>query len=129
MWLTIGRTITDGRHETAVFRAIGFKRIDISLVYIIYTVMLSIFVAILAGLIGLVGAYFVDTIYSPQLTAQAQYAFGGLDLSKEFSLIGFNAEQLCIIIAACLLTGALSMIIPLIRNVRRSPIRDMRDDS
>lgn len=36
MWITIGRTIADGRLETAVFRAIGFKRIDISLVYITY---------------------------------------------------------------------------------------------
>lgn len=128
MWITIGRTIADGRHETAVFRAIGFKRIDIALVYIIYTVVLSISSAVLAGVIGLTAAFIVDRAYAPQLTAQAQYAFGGLDLTKEFSLVGFNTEQLSIILIACLATGVLSMIVPLIRNVRRSPIKDMRDD-
>ncbi|NCU37984.1 ABC transporter permease [Candidatus Saccharibacteria bacterium] len=128
MWITIGRTIADGRRETAVFRAIGFKRIDISLVYIIYTVVLSILSAALAGAIGLAAALTVDKMYAQHLTVQAQYAFGGLDLTKEFSLVGFNTEQLAIILVASLGAGILSMIIPLIRNVRRSPIKDMRDD-
>lgn len=128
MWITIGRTIADGRRETAVFRAIGFKRIDISLIYTMYTVMLSLFIVILSGLIGVVGASIANELYSPQLTAQAQYAFGGLDLTKEFSLIGINYEQLSIIVIACLGTGLLGAIIPLLRNVRRSPIRDMRDE-
>lgn len=129
MWITIGRTITDGRRETAVFRAIGFKRIDVSLVYIIYTIILSLFTVILSGLIGFTTAYIISERYSPQLTAQAQYAFGGLDLTKEFSLISVNYEQLGIIAIACFGTGLLSVIIPLLRNVRRSPIHDMRDDS
>lgn len=128
MWITIGRTIADGRHETAIFRAIGFSRVDISLVYIIYTIILSVLTTLLSMSIGVLGAYIIDKAYSPWFTAQAQYAFGGLDVSKEFSLLGFNTDQLGIILAACLLTGLLSMIIPLIRNVSRNPIRDMRDD-
>lgn len=128
MWITIGRTVADGRRETAVFRAIGFKRIDVSLVYIIYTVILSLLTTILSGVIGFVGAYLVNEMYSPELTAQAQYAFGGLDLTKEIILINVNYEQLGIIAIACLATGLLSVIIPLLRNVRRSPIEDMRDD-
>lgn len=128
MWIAIGRSIADGRHETAVFRAIGFKRCDIAAVYILYTVILSVLVTICAAGIGWLGAYITNHQFAPTLTAQAQYGFGGLDMTKEVSLIGFDQQQLLIIIAACLVTGILSMVIPLMGNVRRSPIRDMREE-
>ena len=128
MWITIGRTVADGRHETAVFRAIGFKRLDIAVIYILYTVILSLLVAVFAACIGWTGAYSIDKYFALELTAQAQYGFGGLDLSKEVRLIGFNWQQLSIILIACFATGMLSMLLPLVRNVRRSPIRDMREE-
>ena len=128
MWITVGRSIADGRHETAVFRAIGFKRGDIASVYICYTVLLSVLVAIFAGVIGVASAYVVQQQFAPHLTAQAQFAFGGLDLGKEVNLIGVDQQQLLYILAACLLTGLLSMILPLLANVRRSPIKDMREE-
>lgn len=128
MWITIGRAIADGRHETAVFRAIGFKRIDIAAVYIFYTVFLSTLVALLAGILGFIGAYVVDQQLAPTLTAQAQYAFGGLDLAKKIGLIGFDNRQLLIVFVACFVTGLFSMIIPLLGNVRRNPLRDMREE-
>lgn len=128
MWITIGRAIADGRHETAVFRAIGFKRGDIAAVYILYTVLLSVLVAVFAAGIGYLGAYITNQQLAPSLTAQAQYGFGGIDMTKEVNLIGFDQQQLTLILVACLATGLLSMIIPLIGNVRRSPIRDMREE-
>ncbi len=128
MWITIGRTIADGRHETAIFRAIGFKRLDIAMIYILYTVILSLLVAVFAACIGWIGAYSIDNYFAPELTAHAQYGFGGLDLSKEVSLIGFNWQQLSLILVACFATGMLSILLPLVRNVRRSPIRDMRKE-
>lgn len=128
MWITIGRTIADGRHETAIFRAIGFKRIDIAMVYILYTVVLSVFVTIFAAGIGYLGAYIVNEKFASNLTVQAQYGFGGIDLSKEVSLIGVDQQQLSLLLFACFVTGLLSMVIPLLRNVRRSPIRDMREE-
>lgn len=128
MWITISRTIADGRRETAVFRAIGFKRIDIALIYSLYTVFLSILVSIFALCIGLAGALIVNQKLGPALTAQAQYGFGGLDLSKTINLVGVDTAQISLVLLACLITGIVSMIIPLLRNVRRSPIRDMRDE-
>lgn len=128
MWITVGRAIADGRHETAVFRAIGFKRGDIATVYILYTVILSILVAIFAAGIGYLGAYIANRQLAPLLTTQAQYGFGGIDITKEVNLIGFDYQQLTLILVACLATGLLSMVIPLIGNVRRSPIRDMREE-
>lgn len=128
MWITIGRAIADGRHETAVFRAIGFKRSDIAAVYILYTVMLSALVAILAIFIGWFGAFITNRQFAQPLTAEAQYSFSGLDMTKEVNLTGFDQEQLILILAACFATGLLSLIIPLVSNVRRSPIRDMREE-
>lgn len=80
--------------------------------------------------VALIGAsaYVVQQQFAPHLTAQAQFAFGGLDLGKEVNLIGVDQQQLLYILAACLLTGLLSMILPLLANVRRSPIKDMREE-
>lgn len=72
MWITVGRAIADGRHETATFRAIGFKRGDIATVYILYTVILFILVAIFAAGIGYLGAYIANRQLAPLLTTQAQ---------------------------------------------------------
>lgn len=127
MWITIGRTIVDGRHETAVFRAIGFKRIDIVLVYMLYAAILAILAAIVAGAIGFAGAYILDSQLAPQLTAQARYGFGAINSHNTIRLIGVDMQQIFFILGACVLTGLLSVVPPLIRNVRRSPIRDMRE--
>lgn len=128
MWITVGRTIADGRRESAIFRAIGFKRLDIAMVYVIYTVVLSILVAFFAVIIGFIGACIVDMNLGPPLTVQLQYGLGGADLSKEVNLIMIDWQQLCQLIVACLATGVFSMIIPLLRNIRRNPMRDMREE-
>lgn len=126
MWIAIGRTIVDGRHETAVFRAIGFKRIDIAMIYMAYALIVSVLVAIVAGVIGFVGASLLDSHFAPQITAQAQYGFGAISSDIVIRLIGVDVQQLALILGACILVGLLSAVPPLIRNVRRSPIRDMR---
>ena len=128
MWIAVGRTIADGRRETAVFRAIGFNRADIMSVYALYTAILSALVAVLAAGLGWLGAYILHRQLSPELTTQAQYGFGGLDMEKAVNLVGFDWSQLGYILLACFLTGLISTIIPLLRNVRRNPIRDMRDE-
>lgn len=128
MGITVGRTIADGRKETAVFRAIGFKRIDITLIYLIYTLVLSLLIALLAFSTGYLTTVVIDGIYGPGLTATAQLTFSGTDLSKEFALLGINSEQLLIILSACIATGLVSALPPLLHNVRRNPIQDMRDE-
>lgn len=127
MWITISRTIADGRHETAVFRAIGFKRIDIVLVYVLYAVMLSLMVAAVAAGTGFAGAYVLDNQFALQLTAQAQYGFGAINSPHTIHLVEVNGKQIVAILAACFMTGLLSVVPPLMRHVRRNPIRDMRE--
>lgn len=125
--LTIGRTIADGRRETAVFRAIGFKRFDISQVYVVYTVLLSLLVLVFALLAGLGIAAMVHGWLWLDTTVQAQLALGLSDTSQGFMYIGVS-ERLLIVCGAVLAAGLLGMLLPLARNVRRNPIRDMRDE-
>ena len=125
--LTIGRTIADGRRETAVFRAIGFKRFDISQVYTTYTLLLSLLVGVFALLVGLSIALAVNHSLWLDTTVQAQLALGIFDPSQKFTYISIG-WRLLLVIAASLLAGVLGMLVPLLRNVRRNPIRDMRDE-
>ena len=127
-WMTTARTIADSRHETSIFRAIGFKRIDISLIYTIHTILLSLAIVLVAGCLGLLISFFIDKMFAEQITAQALYVFGLNDLEKEFHLLGFNQWQLIGILLACPLAGLLGMVVPLLRNVRRNPIEDLRGE-
>lgn len=128
MSLTIGRVIADGRRETAIFRAIGFKRTDIVQIYLLYGLVISIGVAIFALAIGFLSVYVIDSIYAPSLTSQAQYSFGDLTAAKRIELLAWDIKQLGLILLVCLATGIVGSIIPLLRNIRRSPLRDMRDE-
>lgn len=125
--LTIGRTIADGRRETAVFRAIGFKRFDISQVYMAYTVMLSLLVALFALGVGLVVAMVAHHSLWLDTTLQAQLTLGVYDTKQTFSYVGIT-EKALLVVGAALLAGVIGMMLPLLRNVRRNPIRDMRDE-
>lgn len=127
MWIAIGRTIVDSRHETAVFRAIGFKRADIAIIYLLYAVLLSIIVAIAALGMGFAIAHALDAHFGSHLTAQAQYGFGTIDTPHTIRLVGINTQHIGFIMLACVTIGLLSALPPLLRNARRSPIRDMRE--
>ncbi len=125
--LTIGRTIADGRRETAVFRAIGFKRMDINQIYMTYTLLLCLRIAIFALLIGLGAALLLHANFWIDTTIQAQLALGVYDSGTQFSFMGFTPKILYIV-GAILLAGIAGMAIPLLRNTARNPIRDMRDE-
>jgi ABC-type antimicrobial peptide transport system permease subunit len=125
----VGRVIGDSRRETAVFRAIGARRNDIRAVYAIYTVALSLLIATAALLIGLAVALWVDHKWAAQATAQAQVTFIGVDGSERFRLIGIWWAALGIVVGTVVIAGLVSMLLPLSRNLARSPIKDMRDDT
>jgi len=127
MTTTLGRMLADGRRETAVFRATGAKRIDISAVYGLYTVILSLLVAAFALVLGTGVARIVDNYYWRTVTIQAQLAYGGSDPHLRFRLFSMTASIL-LVAALAVAVGIVSVLLPLIRNVRRNPIQDMRDE-
>ena len=58
--------------------------------YILYTIIISILVAMFALAIGFIGAYLLDKQFAPQLTAQAQYSFGSINSNKVIRLIAVD---------------------------------------
>lgn len=126
---TIGRMIADSRRETAVFRAIGAKKLDIAQIYVTYAIFLSLLISLFAILFGLVLAMAANHHWSPEATVQAILAYNAQDLNKRFVLYALYVPDLLMLTGLSLAAGMLSTAFPLIRNLRRNPIRDMRDDT
>lgn len=128
MWFMISRMIADSRHETAVFRAIGFKRIDITFIYLLYVFMLTILIMMFALLFGVIGTLLVDVQFSTNLTVQAQYVFGDFWQNKQVNLAYFDYQKITLILMLILSISLISAIVPLYRNVRRNPIKDLKEE-
>ncbi len=124
-----GRIISDSRRETAVFRAIGAKRNDIRAIYSTYTFFLSLAVVATSAIIGVAVGLWINNSWSNDATVQAQQTFINADSSLRFDLTGLWTEPLLAIAGLIIITGFVSLLLPLSRNLVRSPIKDMRDDT
>lgn len=124
----VGRVITDSRRETAVFRAIGAKRNDIRLMYTLYVLTFSLIIAAIAVSIGfaLASAYNASVVDS--LTTSARLMFIETRETAAFTIVGVWPEALVLTVGVIVLTGFVSMLLPLARNLARSPLKDMRDE-
>jgi hypothetical protein len=125
----VGRIIGDSRRETAVFRAIGAKRNDIRAIYVMYTIFLALLIAAATMIIGYGAALWLDNQFSAEATVRAQLTFVGVEQGLEFHLIGVWWQALLAIIGLVIAAGLVSMLLPISRNLARSPIKDMRDDT
>ncbi len=126
---TVGRMIADSRRETAVFRAIGAKKLDIAQIYVLYTVLLAVLICIFAVAVGVIVAAVADHKYGPQATVQALVAYNSQDLTRKFTLFNFYIVDMLRLVGLILAASIISSVLPLFRNLRRNPIRDMRDDT
>ena len=125
----IGRMVSDGRRESAVFRAIGARRIDIGRIYSIYTLLLALRVVPFAGILALVVAIVVDLWLSAEATTAARIAYAAVDTTKEFHFISVWTWYVPIILGAIIIVSLLASIIPILLGARRNPITDMRNDA
>lgn len=124
----IGRVITDSRRETAVFRAIGAKRADIRLIYTIYVLSFSLIVALFATGIGFLAASLISINQQENLTASARLMFIESREVAPFVLAALWPAALAVTVGIVVLAGLTAMLLPLSRNLTRSPLRDMRDE-
>lgn len=127
MWILLGKIIADSRKETAVLRAVGYSRRNIASIYVTYTLYMSLVTVLLSVGIGIAGAYFVDTTYTQRVTDFALYSIGAIDLTRMATLMHINWFDILIITVLIVSTGLLATIVPLIRNIRRNPIDDLRE--
>ncbi|MEO7270173.1 MAG: ABC transporter permease [Knoellia sp.] len=128
IWAMMGRVIADSRRETAVFRAIGAKRADIIKIYLLYSLWvalrIALFAAVLAGVIVLV----FETLFSRRATDAAQLAYGVFNGDARFHFFGTPSWLFWAILGGIIAMSLVAITPPLLRNIRRNPIRDMRDE-
>lgn len=125
----VGRTVSEGRRESAIFRAIGARRSDIGSIYGMYAFLLSIRVAIFALVLGAVLALAAELFLWEQATLAARYAYAASDASASFHFFSITNWYVALILAAIIVFGLVASIVPVIRSARRNPIQDMRDDT
>ncbi len=125
----IGRTVADGRRESAIFRAIGARRSDIAGIYTTYTLLLSLRVALFALVLGAVIALAVELLLAEEATLGARFAYASVDTPATFHFFGVDTWYIPIILATIIIAGLIAAIIPIILSTRRNPIKDMRDDT
>jgi len=124
----IGRTIADGRRESAVFRAIGARRLDIASIYGVYAFFLSLRIVVFAFVVGAALTLLVELLYWQDATLAARLAYAASDTSAEFHFFGLNSWYVLAIAGTIIAAALLASLIPILRNARRNPIQDMRDE-
>lgn len=124
----VGRVITDSRRETAVFRAIGAKRNDIRLIYTLYVTAFSLIISLSALGIGFGVAQLYSASMADSLTVSARLMFLETRATEPFNLVGFWSQAILLTVGVIVLAGFVSMLLPLARNLARSPLKDMRDE-
>ena len=125
----IGRAVSEGRRESAIFRAIGARRADIGAIYGVYAFLLSLRVAIFAALLGVILALGVELWLSETATLGARYSYAATDTTAGFHFFSPFSVYVPIVLAAILAFGMIASIVPVILSARRNPIKDMRDDT
>lgn len=125
----IGRTVSEGRRESAIFRAIGANRLDISTVYGMYVVLLSLRVVIFAAVLAVAAALTIEFLFWKDATLGARLAYASADVTKEFHLFSLSSPYLLWIAGTIIVAACVASIIPILLGARRNPIKDMRNDT
>ena len=123
----MSQVIANSRRETAVFRAIGAHRSDISKVYLLYALNITLRIAFAALIFGFTSGGILELLYAAQATDYARIAFGVVNSNAHFGFIGTNSFT-WLVVGIIFVLGIVSTLPPLLRNVRRNPIHDMRDE-
>ena len=126
--LTISRTVADSRKESAIFRALGATRLDIAQIYVMYTLLLAGLIALFAIAAGLIGAGVIDVLYSAGFSTAARYIIMPRDLNTTFQLFTFDPLIIALAAVSIVAAALIGSILPLVRNTRRNPMKDMRDE-
>ncbi len=125
----IGRTVSEGRRESSIFRAIGASRLDIGSIYGTYVLLLSLRVIIFSAVLAIVLGLTVEILFWKEATLGAQLAYASSDVTKEFHLFSLASPYLLWIAGAIIVASILASIIPILLGARRNPIKDMRNDT
>lgn len=125
--LTMARVMSDSRHETAIFRAVGARRGDIAKVYLSYSLIIAIRIIIVSMVIGLIISLVINAKTTSDLTVQAKLGYGLFNQDLDFKLFGINLVWLGVLSLAIIVMSLVAVLPPMLRNVVRNPIKDIKD--
>ncbi|MDK2899120.1 MAG: hypothetical protein PWQ10_307 [Patescibacteria group bacterium] len=128
IWFTISRIMRENRKETAIYRAMGARRIDIAAIYITYMILVALRIALLSLIFGISTAYILNIIYAPDINSTASSVFGIIGNAPAFTMFDPSSPFLWIVIGLIFIISLIASIQPLIRNVLRPPVQDMRNE-
>lgn len=126
--IIIARSIADSRKESAVFRALGATRFAISQIYLTYTLFVALITAALSITLGLIGAWLLHHYFANDLTLEARFIMTPRDLTTEFQLFTIHWPIIGMVIAGVVAAAIVASVLPILRGMRRNPMRDMRDE-
>ena len=124
----IGRAVSDGRRESAIFRAIGARRGDIGRIYGSYAFLLGLRVALFALILGLIIAGMIEILFWQDATLGARYAYAASDASIQFHLFSVMSWYVPCVLGIVVVVALIASIIPILLGARRNPINDMRSE-
>lgn len=124
---TFGRIISDEKREVAVFRAVGATRLDITIVYIVYALSLALFAAVITFVIGYLVAILVHSALANDLSAAMRLTYGVLDEAVKMKLYTIDFS-IPIVMATVIVTGLVSILIPLWSGISRDIVQDLKDE-
>lgn len=126
LWFTMSRVMHDNRKETAIYRAMGARRKDIAMIYLYYTIVIALYVAFSSLTMGIIISFIIDKTYGQQLSAIASMSFGVNNKGTTLTLFDLSSPMLIYIFLTIIVVCLISVAQPLLRNVLRPPIQDMR---
>lgn len=129
MWFTISRIMVESRGETAIYRSMGAKRIDIAIIYFTYTILVTFMTIITALSIGIALAYVINATYGNSLASVAAASFGNISGELNFSLFYLDMHYMFIAATSAIIISMVACVQPIIRNISRPPIEDIRKDN
>lgn len=128
VWLTISRMMLESRKEVAVYRAMGAKRADIAMIYLVYLLFVIFFIITLSLGFSVIVAFLINYFYGAMLTDVAVIAFSIIDEAPTINLFNLSSPLILLTIGLIIVVGLLASLQPLICNVKRNPIDDLRDE-
>ncbi|MBS7346144.1 MAG: hypothetical protein KIG14_00315, partial [Candidatus Sacchiramonaceae bacterium] len=98
--LTFSKIFIDEKKTSAIFQAVGATRMDIFKVYLAYSLIVGVIVAILVQIIGYSGAFLLDLWQAEAATLRLQETIHGLYSVFSLGLFGFSSFALWTSVAA-----------------------------
>lgn len=129
IWLTMSRIMADSRKETAVYRAMGARRSDIAAVYFTYIAVVAAVITVASLALGSIIALCVQIFYVPELNLAAASLYGVVDTAPKVHLFDVSSPLIVVISGLIFFISLIASIQPLVRNVLRPPVQDMRSDN